>query len=508
MTDLATADLYTARTLADTLQAVVDGIVSGFGYELAAINLVRPDGDLVVAAVAGSTSAEALMAGRVGSRAAWEQRLTVGEDQDGLRFIPHSEGRILDEDGVPELFAESSEPYDEGRWNPGDRLYAPMFTIRKELLGVLSVDRPRNGHRPGPEGRNALTAYAFHASIAISNARLRANMQRALVRLEREQQALRASEESFRQAFEYAPSGAAIAEMGGDQHGRIVRANDALCRLLERPAVALRRLSLVDLVHPEDIGTMLNTEAEGGRSEVRLARRDGKYLWVSLRTSVVAEPDDGPKYLLTHVTDIEERKIHEKDATYDALTGLLSEAGLRRHLAGQLCGVVPEGKGSADAMMASASSMSVSRSHRHKGEPGGALPGLAVLHYGLDGFKAINTRFGHEAGDKVLAEIAHRLLDAASSYNCEIEIARIRGDEFIVLMNDPDSSRVPHKAADQMRGACHRRISLGGKNGTVQLDAKFVVHWASCGSSANQVLQRSATLLYEKKRQSSKFRGG
>ncbi|NEE57574.1 sensor domain-containing diguanylate cyclase, partial [Streptomyces sp. SID8455] len=83
-----------------------------------------------------------------------------------------------------------------------------------DLLGVISVDRPRNGRRPGAWGREALQMYASQAAIAISNARLRANMQRALVRLEREQQALRASEESFRQAFEYAPSGMAIAEMG------------------------------------------------------------------------------------------------------------------------------------------------------------------------------------------------------------------------------------------------------------------------------------------------------
>ena len=114
-------------------------------------------------------------------------------------------------------------------------------------------------------------------------------MQRALVRLEREQQALRASEESFRQAFEYAPSGMAIAEMGGDQHGRILRTNDALCRLLGRPASAMRRYSFSDLVHPEDIGTLLRTSAEGGRAELRLGRRDGTYVWVSLRNSVVAD---------------------------------------------------------------------------------------------------------------------------------------------------------------------------------------------------------------------------
>ena len=210
---------------------------------------------------------------------------------------------------------------------------------------MISVDRPRNGRRPGAWGREALQMYAFQAAIAISNARLRANMQRALVRLEREQQALRASEETFRQAFEYAPSGMAIAEMGGDQHGRILRTNDALCRLLGRPASAMRRYSFSDLVHPEDIGTLLRTSAEGGRAELRLARRDGTYVWVSLRNSVVADAADGPRFLLTHVEDIEERKRRELQlahrASHDSLTGLPNSAELRARLSARLCAARP-----------------------------------------------------------------------------------------------------------------------------------------------------------------------
>lgn len=335
------AELNTARSLADTLQTVVDGIVVGLGYELACVNLVRPDGDLVVAAFAGDPAAEALITGRVGSRASWERRLTMGENWDGLRFIPHTEGWVLMEDDVPQWHTEGPDPRFEDEWHPEDRLYAPMYASGGELLGVVSVDRPRNGRRPGAWGREALQMYAFQAAIAISNARLRANMQRALVRLEREQQALRASEESFRQAFEYAPSGMAIAEMGGDQHGRLLRTNDALCRLLGRPASVLRRYSFSDLVHPEDIGTLLRTSAEGGRAELRLGRRDGTYVWVSLRNSVVADAADGPRFLLTHVEDIEERKRHELQlahrASHDSLTGLPNSAELRSRLGARLC---------------------------------------------------------------------------------------------------------------------------------------------------------------------------
>lgn len=223
----------------------------------------------------------------------------MGEAWDDLRFIPHTEGWVLLDDDVPQWHTEGPEPRFEDEWHPLDRLYAPMYASGggQDLLGVISVDRPRNGRRPGAWGREALQMYASQAAIAISNARLRANMQRALVRLEREQQALRASEESFRQAFEYAPSGMAIAEMGGDQHGRSCCAPTTPCRrLLGRPASVLRRYSFADLVHPEDIGTLLRTSAEGGRAELRLSRRDGTYLWVSLRNSVVADTADGPRF--------------------------------------------------------------------------------------------------------------------------------------------------------------------------------------------------------------------
>jgi PAS domain-containing protein len=284
----AVARLNTARSMADTLQTIVDGAVQALDFELAALNVVRPDGDLTVAAVAGNEDIEATLAGRTGSREAWERRLDMGERWGELRFIPHTQGWVLETDDVPKWTATGPAPRYPDEWHPMDRLLAPMSTADGELLAVLSVDRPRNGRRPGPWGREALQLYASQAAIAISNARLRGNMQRALVRLEREQQALRASEESFRQAFEYAPSGMAIAEVGGEDHGLLLRVNDALCRLLGRPMTLLRRCSFADLVHPEDTGVLLRTSAEGGRAELRLARRDGSYIMDSKITTAAS----------------------------------------------------------------------------------------------------------------------------------------------------------------------------------------------------------------------------
>lgn len=550
------AELNTARSLADTLQTVVDGIVVGLGYELACVNLVRPDGDLVVAAFAGDPAAEALITGRVGSRPSWERRLTMGENWDGLRFIPHTEGWVLMEDDVPQWHTEGPDPRFEDEWHPEDRLYAPMYASGGELLGVISVDRPRNGRRPGAWGREALQMYAFQAAIAISNARLRANMQRALVRLEREQQALRASEESFRQAFEYAPSGMAIAEMGGDQHGRLLRTNDALCRLLGRPASVLRRYSFSDLVHPEDIGTLLRTSAEGGRAELRLGRRDGTYVWVSLRNSVVADAADGPRFLLTHVEDIEERKRHELQlahrASHDSLTGLPNSAELRSRLGARLCRLPqsvratavealdaafetrpaadggsgehgfrpdgfpdpfefpggPAGTGAAGAGPQGghggpgSAAVGPYDHHVHTVAPATDIDdgtkGLAVLFCDLDGFKSINDRFGHHTGDAVLIEVARRLTTGVRDGDT---VARLGGDEFVVLADGLGAADAADLAV-RLRNAIIPPIRVDGR--AVRVGASFGIGWASCGMSADEVLRSADQRMYIEKRSRSK----
>ncbi|SDN48654.1 diguanylate cyclase CdgB [Streptomyces wuyuanensis] len=542
------ANLNTARSLADTLQTVADGIVAGLGYELACVNLVRPDGDLVVAAFAGNTAAEALITGRVGSRASWERRLGMGEAWGELRFIPHTEGWVLLEDDVPQWYTEGPEPRFEGEWHPQDRLYAPMYASGggRELLGVISVDKPRNGRRPGAWGQEALQMYASQAAIAISNARLRANMQRALVRLEREQQALRASEESFRQAFEYAPSGMAIAEMGGDQHGRLLRTNDALCRLLGRPASAMRRYSFADLVHPEDIGTLLRTSAEGGRAELRLGRRDGTYVWVSLRNSVVADAADGPRFLLTHVEDIEERKRHELHlahrASHDALTGLPNNAELRARLSARLCerpqgvrqeagrtldvpdcpygdyadggygesgyaGGYDEGDAEngfrADGFDFDGPGIPYDH-HVHAVAPatdGGVddgTKGLAVLFCDLDGFKSINDRFGHNTGDAVLIEVARRLTTGVRDGDT---VARLGGDEFVVLADGLGAADAADLAV-RLRNAIIPPIRVDGR--AVRVGASFGIGWAVCGMSVEEVLQSADQRMYIEKRSRAK----
>ncbi|MBB2900708.1 diguanylate cyclase (GGDEF)-like protein [Kineococcus radiotolerans] len=71
------------------------------------------------------------------------------------------------------------------------------------------------------------------------------------------------------------------------------------------------------------------------------------------------------------------------------------------------------------------------RGAAHGGHP------LALLHLGLDGFRAFNSTHGRAAGDAVLTEVARRLRSAVRGGD---EVGRLGGDEFAVLLADPGAA--------------------------------------------------------------------
>ncbi|OIV37091.1 sensor domain-containing diguanylate cyclase [Mangrovactinospora gilvigrisea] len=490
----AVANLNVHRPLPDTLQAVAEGVVAGTDYQLAACHLVRPGGDLMVAAVAGTEDLRDSYLGTSAPRAAWEQMLAGAERLGSLRFIPQERGGRFLGNGVPRWtnpgITVSSDPTE---WQPGDVLMVPMHTASRELLGVITVDRPRSGRRPGAWVRESMELYALHAAIALTNANLRLGMQRAMARLEREQKALRASEESFRQAFEYAPSGMAMTELyPGERIGKLLRANDALCRMLGRSATALRRFAFSDLVHPEDLQTLLDAPPGGGLAEVRLSRRDGTYIWVCLRNSVLVDTGEGPHYLLTHVEDIDERRREEEAlvhrASHDSLTGLPNAAELRARLERML------------PQLPHLSPLSL----------GGAVPSgndrsVAVIFCDLDGFKPINDRYGHHAGDAVLVEVARRLQQAVRVGDT---VARLGGDEFVVLADHVVEEEAADLAA-RLEQAVTAPILLEGATGvSVRVGVSFGIGWAAAGMTADQLLQTADQRMYRQKRGRARSRRG
>lgn len=73
---------------------------------------------------------------------------------------------------------------------------------------------------------------------------------------------------------------------------------------------------------------------------------------------------------------------------------------------------------------------------------------LGVVYFDLDGFKQVNDRQGHEAGDAVLVEVARRLRRFLRAQDVA---ARVGGDEFVVLLHELRDTAALHIATDRLR---------------------------------------------------------
>ena len=156
--------------LASVLQSLVDGVADVTGFAVAAVSYLHPDRHLEVVAVAGDDAARDQL---IGVRTLVDEisdEFEIADHWGMLRFVPHE--RLNGETGrgwIPDV-----APLDvPDAWHPEDALLAPLSAPTGEMVGLLSVDLPRDGLRPGQFAREALEMYAAQAGIAISNAQQR-----------------------------------------------------------------------------------------------------------------------------------------------------------------------------------------------------------------------------------------------------------------------------------------------------------------------------------------------
>lgn len=166
-------------------------------------------------------------------------------------------------------------------------------------------------------------------------------------------------------------------------------------------------------IHPDDLGPAdLTTLSTGQRDrmsvEYRLETYTGSH-WMRCDRQLLRDENGKPEQIVGVTIDMTEehkKRINaELQASTDPLTGLLNRRGFDQKLQELdddcACG---------------------------------------IMMIDLDGFKQVNDRLGHDAGDSVLAEAAIRLKSAVRSSDL---VARLGGDEFAVVLvgADPDSLR-------------------------------------------------------------------
>ena len=208
-------------------------------------------------------------------------------------------------------------------------------------------------------------------------------------------------------AFHQAPLGMAVTAVDGT----LEEVNAALADLLGRRPPELAGTSLDDVLLPDDV-VRLRTDRErvlatGERrhqARYRVRSAQGQVVSVSLSLAPLRDPAGAVAGVVVQaedVTALEEREVElAHRALHDPLTGLPNRV-----------------------LFADRLEHALARLRREDSS-------LALLFIDIDGFKTVNDRFGHEEGDRVLAEAARRLAGAVRPADTA---ARFGGDEFVVL---------------------------------------------------------------------------
>ncbi|HYA44643.1 MAG TPA: sensor domain-containing diguanylate cyclase [Acidimicrobiales bacterium] len=227
------------------------------------------------------------------------------------------------------------------------------------------------------------------------------------------ERAARASDR-WRAAFEAAPLGMAKVSLGG----RLEEVNPALCAMLGEPRAALVDRRFSAFVYPDDLPVLRGPGNPGraraakgaAQAEVRVVCAGGRLRWCEVSSALVRDAGGRAKHVLVHVVDITRHKRSEaalRDlATRDPLSGLANrrwfEFELTRHMRA-----------------------------RAEAQTTGAL-----LVIDLDNFKAVNDTLGHDAGDRVVIEVALTLQRHLRDNDL---LARVGGDEFAVILRGGNS---------------------------------------------------------------------
>ena len=208
----------------------------------------------------------------------------------------------------------------------------------------------------------------------------------------------------------------------------------------------------------------------GKRLELPAVRKDGSTLMVEARINALEMR--GQKVFSAFLHDISERKeaeaLREYESRHDMLTGLLNRRALLETLP-----------------IAQARAARAGRS-------------MALLFIDLDGFKLVNDTHGHEAGDRLLCEVAARLSDVVRKTD---SVFRLAGDEFTVLLEglaggEADAHTVAAKAVAELG----REFEVDGGMARVGASVGIALFAPGSRASVDDLLRAADGHMYDAKR--------
>ena len=241
------------------------------------------------------------------------------------------------------------------------------------------------------------------------------------------------TDQQFRKAMENAPVAMALVDL----EWRLMEVNRAFAEMLGSTVAALRGTPLAALSHPADVSKErddLQRLYEGAQPrfviEKRFVKSDGLVAYAALSVGLVRHPGGAPDHYVVQLRDTTQDRVHS-----DQLAHAVEHDPLTRLANRTLMNDVLE---------------------KAIGQPD-AIGRVAVLAIDLDGFKGLNDRYGHAVGDDALFHTA-RVLEAAAGRHGKV--ARIGGDEFVIVIDELNASRTAVTVAAAIHEGLRKPLSL------------------------------------------------
>jgi diguanylate cyclase (GGDEF)-like protein/PAS domain S-box-containing protein len=216
-------------------------------------------------------------------------------------------------------------------------------------------------------------------------------------------------------------------------------------------------------------------------AELDLARPDGSSLYVHGTAVGVQGPDGSVDGLLIAVVDMttHRRSVDELHhiARVDPLTGCANRYALFE-------------------MLQSEPQLGAPRPGGRPEPPPGAPAGLAYVD--LDNFKEVNDSLGHEMGDRVLVELVERIRGVLRADDV---VARVGGDEFVVLLQDVPTTTELQQIAERLRSVVRAPLRIGDREVAVSMSMGLVGVDRRPGQQvdAERLLRRADRAMYRAK---------
>ncbi len=198
-------------------------------------------------------------------------------------------------------------------------------------------------------------------------------------------------------------------------------------------------------------------------------RKDGSVIWVEWHNSALRDDAGQVISILSLAQDVSSRILAEERlqfmATHDGLTALPNSVLLNDRLEAALA-----------------------RAKR-------ARTRVGVMFLDLDHFKDVNDTLGHRVGDALLRELARRI--RASLRQSDL-LARISGDEFVVLLEDVTDDYAPEHVARKILDEVRRPFQLEGNEIHVSCSLGLALH-PEDGTDAETLLKNADAAMYHAK---------